>query len=127
MRVNHRGNGVGGIVKTVNKLKAKRNKQGHAQQNVGNPGDNFATGVSDVRNQTVASEQQADGEYAEKNNGGYRPGFMVEVGAGRRNRQCRCYGIHRFLSEKMKAVTILAVSDRDMTSGVLGLGYVIKP
>ena len=80
--VNHRGHRVGGVVETVDELKAQRDQQRHAQQQKRRPGGDHRAEFAHVVHQAVRGEQQATGQHAEENHQGEQAGFLVELRSG---------------------------------------------
>ena len=80
--VNHRGHGVGGVVETVDELKAQGDQQRHAQQQKRRPGGDLRAEFAHVVHQAVGGEQQPAGQHSEKHHEGEQAGFFIELRPG---------------------------------------------
>ncbi|MNZ82480.1 hypothetical protein D3C78_1011780 [compost metagenome] len=79
--VDHCCHGVGGVVETVDELKAQGNQQRHAQQQERGPGGHRGADSIDVMHQAVGREQQPHGQHGKEHHDGQYAGFFVDVGA----------------------------------------------
>ena len=59
MRVDDRGDGVGGVVEAVDELEAERDQQRDEQQKIGQIGRHLRAGLVDVDVEAVGDEQHA--------------------------------------------------------------------
>ncbi|MND69153.1 hypothetical protein D3C80_606170 [compost metagenome] len=79
MGIDHRRDGVGGIVKAVDELEAQGNHQRQPEQQKGGPGgDDRAAGI-DVVHQAPGRKQQPGQEQAEEQDQGTATGLVVQA------------------------------------------------
>ena len=92
--IDHRGDGIGGVMEAIDELEAERDQQSDEQQKIRQVGRRLHAGRSDVHVQAIRHEQHAGGEHTEEQDQCKRIGRSVElrfVGAAR-NRQMPCSG-----------------------------------
>ena len=92
--VDHRGDGIGGVVEAVDELEAERDQQSDEQKKIWQVGRRLHAGRFDVRVQAIRHEQHAGAEHTEEQDQCKRIGRGVELRfVGRpRNRQVPCSG-----------------------------------
>ncbi|MNO98892.1 hypothetical protein D3C76_906510 [compost metagenome] len=79
MRIDHCGDGVGGVVETVDELEAQGNQQGHAQEYERRPSGHHGAKLVHVVHQAIGGEQQPEAQYCEKHHQSVRAGFFVQL------------------------------------------------
>jgi hypothetical protein len=92
--VDHRGDGVGGVVEAVDELEAERDQKGDEQKKIWQVGRRPHAGRVDVRVQAIRHEQDAGAEESEKQDqcqriwGGVELRFLGRPQIGRSVQRC---------------------------------------
>ena len=79
MGINHRGDGIGGVVKAIDELKAERNQQRQSQQKEGQEAGDRHVGLFNVTDQVETGERETRDQQNKKQRFTEATAFAVEI------------------------------------------------
>src|SRR4051812_24328622 len=81
MRINDRGNCIGGVVEAIDEFESERDQQRHKEQQVGQVCGDFGAGLRDIAVEAVGDEQEGGANDAKEDNDGAWINWMIELGS----------------------------------------------